>query len=722
MVNQQRSAIILFCFVFLIAFLASSCIYNAVSSEEPVEAAVTEIPTITEAPDTIEKTEPTPLPTPTEPAGNIVTVYNARQLLSNMVSNRHIRLVPGGDYDLASISLASSIFYGLDNLTLEGVGEIPVAVHTKNMESVVMSFSNCSNITFINLDLSHTAPVSPNNNCKGKVLAFYDNTADITIKNCILSGCGITGLYATNTTNLYCEDTIIRDCSMSIMDIDRLRSATFTRCTFKADNSQVIKLSQCRDTLFSDCLFTGEYWLPSVRIGDWSPYEEANRNLYAKTINMEKTEQGILIEKSVLARDDYADLCRQFKDNLSSCLPAYPFDIDISWEETLGSAALCMKTPVTFKNIQEEYQLCFDNIMLSMKDLPLPEAELFLEIGPIYAGYPNFNNLLERARNGEKISFWETDFINLGDLDAGLINPENNKYLSTQQACENLLQQLPLPVSTNDDEPFVNIADVVTGKTTLIYDDGRLFYLFKDFSYGAEENIGYDGFCIDAATGTLNKFHDEGYVEVSSADKVLIADIIGYLEKSGAVIAPNDWIKVQIYDNDVASVYFGARLYFQLKMTKTSEGTVFEPYKMKSQSEGDISSDIAELSNKNNPPVQQLNDEYDLKWTFSEEMMVHFILGKIGNTLLVYGHDGGISGYHSDEYLYGLDAETGKKIWSVYGGYLGIASVLSRKDGKVYAGIKAHDWDPPRLICLDVVTGAILWEKGLSRQSYSIMD
>lgn len=109
---------------------------------------------------------------------------------------------------------------------------------------------------------------------------------------------------------------------------------------------------------------------------------------------------------------------------------AYPFDIHLSWEKTLGGAALYMKTPVNFKNIQQEYQLCFDTMMLSMKDLTLPEVELFLEIGSIYARYPNFVKMLERSRKGEKISFWETDFIYFGDLDAGFINPENNKYLS----------------------------------------------------------------------------------------------------------------------------------------------------------------------------------------------------------------------------------------------------------------------------------------------------
>lgn len=597
MMVRKRSSVCLFCFIFLIAFLLTSCIY---SPEENFDATITETPDIAQVPDDVNIQEP--IPAPSEAVDNIVTVHNARELLANMVSGRHILLVPGGDYDLASISLASCIFYGLENVTLEGMGDTPVTVQTKNMDSVVMSFSNCRNIKLINLELSHTPPVSPNVNCRGKVLVFESDSTDITIKNCILSGCGIIGLYAYNSGYLLCEDTIIRDCSMSILDLNRATRFTFIRCTFEGDNARVINLKESRDILFKECLFTSEYWLPYVQVGDWRPFENEDHDLYAKTINMDQPEQGILIKNSLMARYEYADLCRQLRDSLSSLLLTYPFEIEISLEETLGGTTIFIKTTGALQNIQEEYQLLFDNIMQSMETLELRDVRLHFEMEPIFAAYPNIDALLKRYRNGENVSFWETDSIYFGNLDAGLIDPESNQYLSIQQACNHLLRKVPLPVSTSNYEPYISISDVVTGEPSLIYTEGHLLYYFKDFSYGVDEFFGFDGFCIDAKSGTLHKIHDGKYVEVSSADKKLISEIVNYLENNGAVIAPNDRLQVQVYDDEIVSVDFGAKVYFELKMTKTPEGSVFKPYRKEAPMDENPSKNNTERSNSVDNP------------------------------------------------------------------------------------------------------------------------
>lgn len=128
----------------------------------------------------------------------------------------------------------------------------------------------------------------------------------------------------------------------------------------------------------------------------------------------------------------------------------------------------------------------------------------------------------------------------------------------------------------------------------------------------------------------------------------------------------------------------------------------------------------SDLPSNQDPDTVKWNCLYKLQWAFHSEMRHHYIVGQAGNILLVYGHDGGISGYHDHEYLYGLNADTGKKIWDVYGGYLSIRYAVCSESGYIFTGVKIHDMLVPKIACRDIKTGEILWEYELPElPSYS---
>lgn len=654
-----------------------------------------------------------------------VTYHDIHKLSDLIESDRHIRIMPG-DYELTATLPDEFDFKNIKNLTIEGVGPTPVRIWIENLRPEMMSFTDCSNITLINLMLSPALEDNEYNQYEpreGNVLRFSGNNENITIKNCILSGYS-TGMSATKINRLICEDTVItgqadektkhRGNPGPIMEIGRLRDAVFTRCTFVGDDAYIIRMDDSHRVKFNDCLFAGGYYdmnrnykftrIPSI---DGGVFGIVNQVLRVKLINMEQENHGIMVRNSLIGdHDDF----EEYKNLLDRFYTTFPDDLFTF--EILQGGLFHLKIPLMLKDVDDELQQCLEKILLCLKDSPYIVDELFLEIGPIDVRYNNVQEMLERFLNGGKVSFWETSIIYFGPLDANIVNPDNKPCLSVQQARETLLSKVPLPLSTNDYEPFVDITNIGPGEPTLVYEEGRLFYLFDTFSYGITENIGYDGFCIDAVTGTLNKYFDHQYVEVTSADKTLMADIVNYLEQNGDAIPLNEWMKVQVYGQELVSVYIGGEQYYQLKMIKTPESVSFEHYKPGLRFEGDCSPGLLELPDFD-CPKKNWNEEYDLQWTFSEGMMYHFTYQRVGDILLVHGHDGGISGHHDEEYLYGLNIKTGKKIWSVFGGYMGIAYYLANDQERIYVLTETyeHEDSVTNIKCIRIDTGKILWEK-----------
>lgn len=110
--------------------------------------------------------------------------------------------------------------------------------------------------------------------------------------------------------------------------------------------------------------------------------------------------------------------------------------------------------------------------------------------------------------------------------------------------------------------------------------------------------------------------------------------------------------------------------------------------------------------------------EFPLVWRHQNDLAHNFLVGKVGDVLIIRGDDGNISGYHDHSNLYGLDANTGEKLWQIDAGYAGIEyvieddviAVLTRLD---VVSMKYHT----KLQAINPTTGKVIWSKEWPEES-----
>lgn len=108
------------------------------------------------------------------------------------------------------------------------------------------------------------------------------------------------------------------------------------------------------------------------------------------------------------------------------------------------------------------------------------------------------------------------------------------------------------------------------------------------------------------------------------------------------------------------------------------------------------------------------------EWKFSSGLRYNFLVGRAVGTLLVLGHDGLYSGHHNDSILYGVDAESGRKLWEVPAKFEGLSFALSsdRKHTAVLTFLDAQTKEyETKLQWIDVLTGQQVWEQKWKEQS-----
>lgn len=118
------------------------------------------------------------------------------------------------------------ILAGMRNITIEGEGT-GASIIISPRYSYVLHFIKCRNITLRNLTLGHTEE----GYCEGGVVGLYycDNVA---IEHCDMYGCGTEGIGAEHTSNLRCDNSIIRECSYFIMNLSDCKNVEFNACEF----------------------------------------------------------------------------------------------------------------------------------------------------------------------------------------------------------------------------------------------------------------------------------------------------------------------------------------------------------------------------------------------------------------------------------------------------------------------------------------------------------
>lgn len=196
---------------------------------------------------------------------NVITVDTPDEFVDAIGSDRTIQL-KGSSIYLSNVSSGKRgnnykfdeygygkqnlTIFGVNNLKIIGLGNKPVKVITNPVDGYVFSFENCNNITIENVDAGH-GPI------KGTCVAgvFYiSKSKNFTINKSILFGSGTEGITAENVTGLKCNNSIIRDCTQSIMSLNNCNDFQFDSCEFSGCKEfDLINISNCINVKFNSC-------------------------------------------------------------------------------------------------------------------------------------------------------------------------------------------------------------------------------------------------------------------------------------------------------------------------------------------------------------------------------------------------------------------------------------------------------------------------------------
>lgn len=151
----------------------------------------------------------------------------------------------GSEYELT--------IFGVSNLKIEGLGDQPVKMITKPEYGSVLIFENCNNITIENIEAGHGPE---RGNCIGGVFKI-NNSKNFTINKSIMYGSGVEGISAEKVTGLKCNNSIIRECTYSIMTLNNSNDFEFNSCEF-TDNEEfsLVRIFNCNKLIFNACNFT----------------------------------------------------------------------------------------------------------------------------------------------------------------------------------------------------------------------------------------------------------------------------------------------------------------------------------------------------------------------------------------------------------------------------------------------------------------------------------
>ncbi|GLY62763.1 hypothetical protein Pcaca05_36200 [Pectobacterium carotovorum subsp. carotovorum] len=170
---------------------------------------------------------------------DFIVVDNIISLLENIGNNKKIFLKQGVYNISKGLFIENECILWKD----EYDGKYPVLKNVKNLTidaeigtyiliepryAFVFEFMDCININLSNLTLGHTE----SGYCVGGVLGF-DRTTDIVLSGCVLFGCGTIGIELNHVERFNMENSIIKECTYSLMHIRFSNDIKFTNSIFK---------------------------------------------------------------------------------------------------------------------------------------------------------------------------------------------------------------------------------------------------------------------------------------------------------------------------------------------------------------------------------------------------------------------------------------------------------------------------------------------------------
>lgn len=206
-----------------------------------------------------------------EEAMPIVYVDNAKSLLQEIGSNKHIVLEEGFynlsneiECEINNSSYSWDEVYdgyqisieGVENLIIEGAGSDKTEIVIEDAYADVLVFNNCRNIVIRNIKAGHQIEKGF---CQGGVLEFQ-NTKNVWVDKSILYGCGMEGITTVNVNNLVCTDSTIEDCTYSIVNLSKTEDTYFENCIlWNCVEFSMFFISDCKNIEFNNNFIASNY-------------------------------------------------------------------------------------------------------------------------------------------------------------------------------------------------------------------------------------------------------------------------------------------------------------------------------------------------------------------------------------------------------------------------------------------------------------------------------
>lgn len=181
----------------------------------------------------------------------VITVSTVDELLAAIGPDRTILLAPGV-YDLSAAADYGTYDYyeanphywweevydgfelviaDVENLTIAAADPDPAntVISAAPRYADVLSFRYCRMVTLSGITAGHTVLPSE---CSGGVISLLDVDV-MNITDCDLYGCGVLGLQADNSRNIFVVGTTIRECSDGAVNLCRCFDVRFVECTMR---------------------------------------------------------------------------------------------------------------------------------------------------------------------------------------------------------------------------------------------------------------------------------------------------------------------------------------------------------------------------------------------------------------------------------------------------------------------------------------------------------
>lgn len=265
-----------------------------------------------------------------------VEVATTAELLKEIGSNKRILLKDGvynltketGNKDIAQNASWEEVFDGIQlvirdvsNLTIEGIGDKTAEIVVEPRYANVLSFYNSHGITLKNLEMGHTPEQG---SCAGGVVFIVGNgeAVDLMIDNCILYGCGTMGLYAENAKNISVTNSIIEECTSSVISLRNASFVFFKDCVFRNSILYIpFDIVGSKEIYFDNCEITD-----NVSEVDYYSFFRISQSKKVNFINCIIANNTGVQEPSLL-KDVYFENCTVKNNNFDEVFAKEKYDV-----------------------------------------------------------------------------------------------------------------------------------------------------------------------------------------------------------------------------------------------------------------------------------------------------------------------------------------------------------------------------------------------------------